>query len=36
MDGFSLNILSSTIHISGFKMYNPSGFPEGILVSCPK
>jgi len=36
MDGFSLNILSSTIHISGFKMYNPSGFPEDILVSCPK
>jgi len=36
MDGFSLNILSSTIHISGFKMYNPSGFPEGMLVSCPK
>ena len=36
MDGFSLNLLSSTIHISGFKMYNPSGFPEGILVSCPK
>ncbi|MFC1804456.1 hypothetical protein ACFLZ3_01345 [Candidatus Omnitrophota bacterium] len=36
MDGFSLNIFSSTIHISGFKMYNPSGFPEGLLVSCPK
>src|SRR4030042_1787266 len=36
MDGFQLNIISSTIHISGFKMYNPSGFPEGILVSCPK
>lgn len=36
MDSFSLNIVSSTIHISGFKMYNPSGFPQGILVSCPK
>jgi len=36
MDGFSLNIVSSTIHISGFKMYNPGGFPKGILVSCPK
>jgi hypothetical protein len=36
MDGFSLNILSSTIHISGFKIYNPSGFPKGLLVSCPK
>jgi hypothetical protein len=36
IDSFSLNFLSSTIHISGFKIYNPSGFPEGILVSCPK
>ena len=36
MDVFLLNILSSTIQISGFKMYNPGGFPEGILVSCPK
>ena len=36
MDGFSLNILSSTIHISGFKMYNPGGFQKGTLVSCPK
>ncbi|MDD5237422.1 MAG: hypothetical protein PHU96_00460 [Candidatus Omnitrophica bacterium] len=36
MDRFELNILNSTIHISGFKMYNPGGFPEGILVSCPK
>jgi hypothetical protein len=36
MDDFSINIFSSTIHITGFKMYNPSGFPEDILVSCPK
>lgn len=36
MDHLSLNILSSTIRISGFKIYNPSGFPEGILVSCPE
>ena len=36
MDGFSLNIFRSTIHVSGFKMYNPVGFPEGMLVSCPK
>jgi hypothetical protein len=35
MDGFSLNIFSSTINITGFKMYNPSGFPKGMLVSCP-
>ncbi len=36
MDGFSLNIFSSTIRISGFKMYNPNGFPKGILVSFPR
>ncbi|MDD5129361.1 MAG: hypothetical protein PHO40_06915 [Candidatus Omnitrophica bacterium] len=36
MNGFQLNIFSSTINISGFKMYNPRGFPEGTLVSCPK
>ncbi len=36
MDSFSLNVFSSTVNISGFKMYNPSGFPEGIMVSCPK
>ncbi len=36
MDGFALNFLSSTINISGFKMYNPVGFQRGILVSCPK
>lgn len=36
VDSFSLDIFSSTIHITGFKMYNPKGFPEGILVSCPK
>jgi len=36
IDSFQLNILSSTIHVSGFKIYNPSGFPEGMLVSCPR
>jgi len=36
MDNFSIDIFSSTIHISGFKMYNPGGFPEGLLVNCPK
>lgn len=36
IDSFALNIFSSTIRISGFKMYNPGGFPEGILIACPK
>ena len=35
MDSFSINIFDSTIHITGFKMDNPSGFPDGMLVSCP-
>ena len=36
MDRFSLDYFSSTIRISGFKIYNPTGYPEGVLVSCPK
>jgi hypothetical protein len=36
MDRFSWDIFSSKIHISGFKMYNPSGFPKDMLVSCPE
>jgi len=36
MDRFQLNIVNSTIKISGFKMYNPDGFPEGLLVFCPQ
>ena len=36
MDSFSMNILSSTIHITGFKLFNPSDFPVGLLISCPK
>ncbi|MBF0384345.1 MAG: hypothetical protein HQL27_00595 [Candidatus Omnitrophica bacterium] len=36
MDKFSFSLLSSSIHISGLKIYNPSGFPQGILLSCPK
>jgi len=36
MDGFSLDIFSSTMRISGLKISNPVGFPEGILILCPK
>ena len=36
MDGFSWDISSSTIHISGFKMSNLRGFPKGILAFCPR
>jgi len=33
---FSLSLLKSSVRISGLKMYNPRGFPSGVLVSCPK
>lgn len=36
MNDLSLNLVSSTIRISGFKVFNPRGFPEGVLISCPK
>lgn len=34
--GFSLSIIGQRVAISGFKMYNPKGFPKGILVDLPK
>ncbi len=36
IDGFSLGIFSQTVKISGLKMYNPKGFPRGILVDLPR
>ena len=36
MDGFQLRVLSQTVHIKGFRMYNPKGFPKEILVDIPK
>jgi hypothetical protein len=36
IDNLSLNIFTSTVDISGLKIYNPSGFPEDVLASCPK
>lgn len=36
IDGFSLGIFNQRVRISGFKMYNPKGFAEGILVSIDK
>ncbi|MFA4991195.1 MAG: AsmA family protein [Candidatus Omnitrophota bacterium] len=34
--GFSLGILSQSVSITGFRMYNPEGFPKGVLVDLPK
>lgn len=36
IDGFSLGILNHSVKISGFKMYNPKGFPKGIIVDLAK
>jgi len=34
--GLSLSIVRQTLKISNLKMYNPKGFPDGILVDIPK
>ena len=36
IDGFSLGLFNQSMRISGFKMYNPKGFPRGILVHLSK
>ena len=36
IDGFSLGLFNQSVRISGFKMYNPKGFPRGILVHLSK
>ncbi len=36
IDGFSLGVFNQSVRISGFKMYNPKGFPRGILVYLPE
>lgn len=36
IDGLSLNLFRQSIEIRGFRMYNPEGFPEGILIDIPK
>ncbi len=32
---FSLSFLTQTVKINNFKMYNPQGFPKGILADLP-
>jgi uncharacterized protein involved in outer membrane biogenesis len=34
--GFSLGIITRSVRISGFKMYNPQGFPRGLIVDLPR
>ena len=36
IERFSLGVFKQSVRISGFKIFNPSGFPKGILVDLPK
>jgi len=36
IDSFSLGIFNQTVKITGFKMFNPKGFPKDILVDIAK
>lgn len=36
INGFSLGVLNHSVKISGFRMYNPQGFPKGILIDLTK
>ncbi len=36
LGGFSLGIMTQSAKLSGFKIYNPAGFPPGILLDMPK
>ncbi|MFH1269661.1 MAG: hypothetical protein ABIH75_01200 [Candidatus Omnitrophota bacterium] len=36
IDGLSFDILDSSVHIKGFKMYNPEGFPKDVFIDIPK
>lgn len=36
IEDLSFDIFDSSIHINGFKMYNPAGFPKEIFIDIPK
>lgn len=33
--GFSLSLFKQTVEMKEFKMYNPAGFPKGLLIDLP-
>ena len=35
MEVFSLGVIKQSVSITGFKMYNPQGFPEGVMIDIP-
>lgn len=34
--GLSLGLVKQTAKVSGFKMYNPKGFPRGVMLDLPR
>ena len=36
LSGFSLGLFKQAVHMEGLKIYNPKGFPEGVLVDVAK
>lgn len=36
MRGFALRVLKQSVTITEFKMYNPAGFPQGVMIDLPK
>ena len=36
IDGLSLGILRPYIKIKGFRVYNPKGFPKGVMIDVPE
>jgi len=36
IDHFALRVFKNSVHIKGFKMYNPEGFPKEVFVDIPE
>ena len=35
IDGMSVGIFRQSVRVKGFKMYNPAGFPRGLMIDIP-
>lgn len=35
IDGFSLSLIKQSVRIKGFRIYQPKGYPEGVLLDIP-
>ena len=36
IDGMSVGIFHQSVRVKGLKVYNPSGFPQGVLIDIPQ